>query len=149
MPETKEAENILGRLIRAHEGCFDIERPFSAGALEFDAMAQYHAQANRYVLMKRASIWEVSAHEYGLFKTLDCLDGGSLARITDTVRRSFIAPLDIPKNHMVTYVDVLLIACHCSLETRRQLQRIRYRKNLALGLKGWVDLSVALAVLED
>ena len=56
------------RLLRYYEGSFDIARPALLGGSEFSALASFHIRQEKYVLVKKATLWGVDSHEHVLMQ---------------------------------------------------------------------------------
>lgn len=145
---TPTAKNILDRLVLAHEDYFDITAPFSLGDIAFDAMAAFHQAAEKYVLSKKAKIWGYSTHEYIFFKQVEFLDLSQLDGLVKCVESAGMGLVQPDYDHMASYLTLVVIAERCAAEISRHVRRTRFRKNLALGFKGWVDLRVGIIDVE-
>lgn len=137
-------QQILDRLVLAHENCFDITAPFSLGGVDFDAMAAFHQSAEKYVLSKKAKIWGYSTHEYIFFKQATFLGLPQLDDLVERVESSGMSLVRPDDDHMASYLTLVVVAAECEAGIPRHVKRTRFRKNLALGFKGWVDLRVAV-----
>lgn len=150
-PETPDAprrELVLERLLRAHEAWFDVSRDYEVAGRTFPGFAVYSEQGERYVLSRRAKLWEIASHEYVFFETVASLDEETLAREVAFVKRHGLAMVDPDEpNHMSSNVSLVLVADHVDEAARRQVRRVRFRKSFALGWKGWCDLRVAVVDL--
>lgn len=145
---TAPTKKILDRLLLAHENCFDITAPFPLGDVAFDAMAAFHQSAEKYVLTKKAKIWGYSTHEYIFFKQETFLDIPQLDGLVACVESSGLDLVRPDDDHMASYLTLVVVAERCDGEIPRHVKRTRFRKNLALGFKGWVDLRVAVVDVE-
>lgn len=50
-------------------------------------------------------------------------------------------------NHMSSGLALVVIADNCTEGAKRAVRRVRFRKNFALGFRGWADLCVIVADL--
>ena len=69
---------IVKRLVAAHEAWYDVFTDYEFAGRTFDAYCEFHSHGEKYVLVKRAKLWEVNAHEYLFIDALDHLDAGTL-----------------------------------------------------------------------
>lgn len=65
---------VIERLLKAHEGYFDIQRDYQFCGRVFPGYGELHSVASSYALVKRAKLWEASAHEYLFFLDTPWLD---------------------------------------------------------------------------
>ena len=52
-----QRQELLERLLAAHEGYFDVEDTFELAGQTFQGRAQFHSESMQYVLSKKAKIW--------------------------------------------------------------------------------------------
>lgn len=51
-----QRQELLERLLAAHEGYFDVEDTFELAGQTFQGHAQFHSESMQYVLSKKAKI---------------------------------------------------------------------------------------------
>ena len=51
-----QRQELLERLLAAHEGYFDVEDTFELAGQTFQGRAQFHSESMQYVLSKKAKI---------------------------------------------------------------------------------------------
>lgn len=135
---------VLARLLDAHEAWYDVRRDYEFAGRTFPGYAEYHAESSQYVLVKRAKLWSAHTHEYLFFVLVDTLDDEILRREYDFMTTQAIGKVDPEPDHMTSYLSLVILAHTVSAPTRRLVAKTRFRKNLKWGLKGWVDLRLAV-----
>lgn len=146
-PAEDAKQLVLKRLLAAHETWFDVSRDHVFGGRTFPGYAEFHSSAEQYVLVKRAKLWEVNAHEYLFFVTADRL---TAQRLEDEVAFMTTKALDkVQPNpaHMTSYLSLVVIADAVDDDARRAVKKTRFRKNFKLGFQGWADLRLAVVDL--
>lgn len=134
------ATELLERLLAAHTENFDIERNVSFATRTFDGHAQFRQDGERYVLTKRAKLWGISIFEHLLFQHIDHLDEATLEDYLSFMRTDALQKVELVPDHMTTYLSLVLIADSVDDQALRTLKKTSFRKNFALGFKGWADL---------
>ena len=134
---------VIERLLKAHEGYFDIERNYPFGGRTFPGYGEFHSTASSYVLVKRAKLWEASAHEYLFFLDTPYLDQAYLNNAVSFIAEKGLEKVQLTPNHMTSYLSLVVIADRAEEEAMRAVRRTRFRKNFRWGLQGWADLRLA------
>lgn len=141
--------DALVRLLAAHEACFDVERDHAFGGRVFPGYAEFHSEASRYVLARRAKLWEANAHEYLFFQLADRLDEAALDDLLAFMTTEALGKVRLVPNHMVSYLSLVVIADEVDDAARRRARRARFRKSFRWGLRGWTDLRIAVVDLSS
>lgn len=134
---------VIERLLKAHEGYFDIKRDYQFGGRTFPGYGEFHSTASSYVLVKRAKLWEASAHEYLFFLDTLCLDQSYLDDAVGFIVEKGLEKVQLSPSHMTSYLSLVIIADRAEEEAMRAVRRMRFRKNFRWGLQGWADLRLA------
>ena len=136
---------VLERLLRAHETWFNVQRDYELAGRTFPGFAVFHELGERYVLSRRAKLWEVANHEYILFEVTEHLDEAAFCELVDFAKTEGFKLVDPTEpNHMSSNVSLVIIADSTDEGIGRAVRRTRYRKTYKLGLAGWSDLRVAV-----
>lgn len=138
---------VIERLLAAHETWFDVERDHCFAGRIFPGYAEFHSSASQYVLVKRAKLWEASSHEYLFFWPADHLDEAALTDLLHFMTHEALGKVQLTSDHMSSYLSLVVVADEVDDIVPRLVSRARFRKNFALGLKGWADMRVAVVDL--
>lgn len=137
-------DEVLTRLLAAHETWFDVSRDYSFGGRVFPGYAEFHSTAEKYVLTKKAKLWGVNAHEYLFFEVTQRLTADAFAELVEFMTTRALDKVETNPEHMTSYLSLVVIADAVDAEAARLVKRTRFRKNFKLGFEGWVDLRVAV-----
>lgn len=149
MTEEPEAYlTIVDRLLAAHEAYYDVERDVCFAGEGFDGFAELHSSLSRFVLSKRAKLWETSSHEYIFFKAYEQLDAQEFDRLVSLMKERGFGKVVLDEDHMSSYVTLIVVAGSVAGGLASKIRRTRHRKNYAFGLKGWADLRVCVIDLD-
>lgn len=146
-PAEDAKQLVLKRLLAAHETWFDVSRDHVFGGRTFPGYAEFHSSAEKYVLVKRAKLWEVNAHEYLFFVTADRLTAQCLEDEVAFMTTKALDKVQPNPEHMTSYLSLVVIADAVDDDARRAVKKTRFRKNFKLGLQGWADLRLAVVDL--
>lgn len=144
-----QRELVLERLLASHETWFDVYRDYEFEGRVFPGYAEFHSHGEQYVLVKRAKLWEVDAFEYLFFVTADTLRHAELEGLIDFMTTRAMQKVKPKPNHMASYLSLVIIANEADENVKRLVRKTRFRKNFALGIRGWADLRLALIDLSD
>lgn len=144
---TAKSALILDRLLAAHEAWFDISRDKQVAGRMFGGFAEFHSHGSQYVLVKRAKLWEAEEHEYILFDTVGHLTLSDVRENVAFMKEKAIALVHPEPNHMSSNLSLVVIATSADEDALAEVRKTRYRKNFALGFRGWSDLRLAVVDL--
>ena len=131
-------DEVLTRLLVAHETWFDVSRDYLFGYAEF------HSAAEKYVLSKKAKLWGVNAHEYLFFEVTQRLTADVFAELVEFMTTRALDKVETNPEHMTSYLSLVIIADEVDADVVRAVKKTRFRKNFKLGFEGWADLRVAV-----
>lgn len=140
-------KEVIERLLAAHEVWFDVERDHCFAGRVFPGYAEFHSSASRYVLVKRAKLWEASSHEYLFFWPTACLTETELNDLLHFMTHEALAKVQLAPDHMCSYLSLVVVADGVDEAVPRLVRRARFRKNFAFGLKGWADMRLVVVDL--
>lgn len=140
-------EEVLEKLLLAHQAWFDIYRGHEFEGKTFPGYAEFHTYGEQYVLVKRAKLWEVESHEYLFFQTVDTLNETDVNDWVEFMCEHGIKKAKPQPNHMSSNITLVLIADSTNDDAVQAVKKARFRKNFKLGLEGWADLKLALVDL--
>ena len=138
---------VLKRILAAHEAFFDVHRDYEFAGKSFPGFAEFHSFGEQYVLVKRAKLWEANSHEYLFFVFAETFDEPQLDAWVQFMKTRGLEKVTAEPNHMSSGLSLVVIADECAEDAKRTIRKVRFRKNFALGFRGWADLRVVVADL--
>ena len=144
---TDEQHLVLERLLAAHEAWFDVTRDYECAGHCFGGYAEFHSLGEKYVLTKKAKLWEVAAHEYLFFQLVDELDEAAFEECLAFMKEKATLKVEPKPNHMTSYVSLVIIAKKADPQIAKRLRRTSYHKSYMFGLRGWAELRLCLVDL--
>lgn len=140
---------VLRKLILAHEGWFDVFLDYEYANQTFPAFAEFHSHGEKYVLTKRAKLWEVDAHEYLFFQTADTLTATDVSWWFKFMTTEALKKVDPVPNHMNSYVSLVIVAESVDADAKKTIRKARFHKEFNFGFRGWADLRLAVVDLSS
>ena len=147
--DANQQQLVLKRLLAAHQQWFDVFEDYAFAGRVFPGYAEFRSHGEKYVLVKKAKLWEVDAFEYLFFAFADVLDAKGLDEWVSFVTTQAIAKVTPDSSHMTSYLSLVLIAKGVDKEAARALRRARFHKEFKFGLNGWVDMRLAAVDLGE
>ena len=144
-----EKHLVLKRILAAHEAWFDVHRDYAYAGRTFPGYAEFHSHGEKYVLVKRAKLWEADTHEYLFFVEAETLSEEEVSRWVEFMKTEGIKKVQPDPNHMSSGIALVIVADSCTEEAKRAVRKTRFRKNFALGIRGWADLRLVVADLSE
>ena len=141
---TDDTHLVLERLLAAHEAFFDVTRDYEYAGVRFGGYAEFHSLGEKYVLVKKAKLWEVAAHEYLFFQTTDMLDEAFFEEYLAFMKEKATLKVEPKPNHMTSYVSLVIVAAQADPAVVRRLKKTKYHKTYKLGLQGWAELRLCV-----
>lgn len=134
-----EKHRVLDCLLAAHEIWFNVTRDYEYAGRCFEGYAEFHSLGEKYVLTKKAKLWEVEAHEYLFFATIDELDKVTFAEFSEFMKNEAVNKVVAGPNHMSSYLSLVLIADKMTPDAGKALKKTAYHKSFKFGFQGWAE----------
>ena len=130
----------LDVLLEAYTRHYDIERDVTVEGGTFPATATYYMRDENYAFSKKIVISALEQHEYLYFYLADHLDAETLQKQIDLSMKAGMARVKPHKEHMCSYVTLVILADTIDPEAQELIQKTRFHKSFRLSLQGWMEL---------
>ncbi|MDD6211900.1 MAG: hypothetical protein PUB22_01935 [Clostridiales bacterium] len=148
MSEGKERGELLEQILAGYEGYFDItrmpeeEKPLAATCF-------FHVHNSKYVLVKKARLWEADCNEYVYLFSMPELDEETY-RFCEKLAYDRGMQLIEPKpGHMYSYITAVFLCDRCTPGARKLLQKCHLYKSFRFSFYGWMDFHTAVIDCSD
>lgn len=164
------AEKLLERLKKFYMSTFDLEESHSVvrnsdaesaerEEREFALYGHFNVDNSRYVLSKKAKLWEANCQEH-LFVDVPGeggrLDGRRLQDIDELLRQT-VEPYYVrhgekypPANHMYSYITVVIVTDGpIEPEIKKLVKSYRFSKTYRFNLRGYMETRMVLISITD
>lgn len=133
----------LDKLLDAYSHHYDLYRDVTVEGGSFPAAAFYHLRDENYLIDKKHVMSAVEQYEYCYFFMTDHLDADTLNAQIELSKSAGMANIKPNKEHMCSYVTLVILANTIDAEAKRLIKRTRMRKNFMLTLHGWMEYHIA------
>ncbi|WP_409969468.1 hypothetical protein RFF05_06015 [Bengtsoniella intestinalis] len=137
----------LERMLKAYSHYYDIEQD-SALCHGFAATAIYHLRDENYILNKANTVYATEQHEYVYFAVAEHVDKAQAQHWIDQSRTQGLKLIHPHKEHMFSYVTLMVIANTIDADAKKLLKRYTYSKQYRLSLHGWMEYHIAAMEVE-
>lgn len=133
----------LEKLLNAYSHLYDIERDVTVNGQNFPATATYYLRDENYLISKKHVLSAVEQHEYVYFHLTSHLDTRELQTMIDTARQDGLGKVHPSKEHMFSYITLIVLADTIDPEALQLIRKTRFRKNYLLTIHGWMEFRLA------
>lgn len=133
----------LERLLNAYSHSYDIEREVSVEGGSFPAAAFFFLRDEHYLVRRDKSFYATEQHDYTYFYVAEHLGVAELQHQIDLSLQAGLARIRPNKEHMCSYVTLVILAEAIDPEAKKLIRRTRFHKNFRLALHGWMEYHIA------
>ncbi|WP_432666806.1 hypothetical protein R9X47_10615 [Wukongibacter baidiensis] len=138
-------ENIKDRLSRY----FNIEEKYTYSNKEFDLFAVSNVRNEKYMASKKLTIYAFENDQYCFMKHFKELSKDDLEEIIKILKDSIMDYVDPHHEHMSSTITGILVVDELKEDNLiKSIQKFKYQKSFAFGLKGWADVGLILVDLK-
>ena len=138
-----EPRECLEKLLNAYAHSYDIERDVEVEGGRFPATAFFYLRDEHYLVRRDKQFYATEQHDYTYFCLADHLDEAELERQIELSMKAGMARVRPHKEHMCSYVTLVILANTIDEEAKRRIRRTRFHKNFRLALHGWMEYHIA------
>lgn len=141
-------QEAIDRLCDVYAGSFDVTRHEEDRA-PLMATMDFYVHNSKYVLSKKAKLWEANSFEYVYLFSVPHLTKEIYEQCEKLAHEEGMARIQPGPSHMYTYISAIFLCDSCDEDARRALKRCRLYKSFRMSYWGWMDFHTALAVLPE
>ena len=133
-----DKDKILEKILRSYESYYDIEN-CQENDVPLVAKCEFHVHNEKFVLTKKAKLWDADANEYVyIFKTNN-LTNELFTKCKDFAYTNGMNLINPKPGHMYSYISAIFICDSCDEEAERTLKKCKIFKNFKFSIHGWMD----------
>lgn len=143
MPMEVTLRERLEKLLNAYSHHYDIFRDVQVEGGTFPAAAFYYLRDEHYLIRRDKQFYAIEQHDYTYFYLAEHLDAETLEAQIEISRRAGLGQIKPHKEHMCSYVTLVILADTIAPEAVRRIKRTRFRKNYLFSFHGWMEYHIA------
>ena len=144
LTRTEAVDKLLGR----YAGYYDISSAQEDQA-PLVATCAFHAMSEKYVLSKKAKLWQAGSHEYVYLFSVPHLTEEIYNSCRDYAYASGMELIEPGPTHMYSYITAMFLCDSCDEDAKKALKQCKLYKSFKMSYWGWMDFHTALAVLPE
>ena len=133
----------LNKLLDAYSYHYDVDRDVTVDGGWFPATAEFFLRDENRLLTKDHIYFAMEQHEYVYFYVTEHLDAATLREQITLSQRVGLARIRPHKEHMCSFVALVILADTIDPEAKKILKKTRLRKTYRLMLHGWMEYRIA------
>ena len=134
---------ILEKMFSIYSHQYDLDRDGIHGGGVFPATATYYLRDENYLISKKHVLSAVENYDYVYFCTVDHLDTSTLQRYIDRSLQLGMDRVRPHKEHMSSFVTLIILADTIDQEAKQLLKRTKMRKYFRFAFHGWMEYHIA------
>lgn len=138
-----DKNEALEKLLNAYSHSYDIFRDVEVEGGSFPAAAFFYLRDEHYLVRRDKQFYATEQHDYTYFYLTERLDAETLRRQIELTKAAGLREIKPHKEHMCSYVTLVILADVIDPEAKRLLKRTRFQKNFRLALHGWMEYHIA------
>ena len=136
-------EKLLETLCSVYSHQYDIDRKGEMGGGVFPATATFFLRDENYLISKKHVLSAVENYDYLYFCLADHLDGETLQWYIDRSMELGKARVRPHKEHMSSFITLVILADTMDGQAKILLQKTRMRKYFRFAFHGWMEYRIA------
>ncbi len=136
-------QQMLQRLLDAYSHHYDPDPEGINGGGFFPATATYFLRDENYLLTKKHVLSAVENYDYLYFYTAEHMDASAMRSCIDKSLELGKARVKPHKDHMSSFITLVILADSIDPEAKKLLKKASYRKYFRLALHGWMEYHIA------
>ena len=141
-------QEAVDRLCDVYAGSYDVTR-CDENEHSLAATMDFYATAEKYVLSKKAKLWEANSFEYVYLFNVPHLTKEIYEKCEKLAYEQGMARISPNPKHMYTYITALFVCDSCDEDARKALKKCRLYKSFKMSYWGWMDFHTGLVVLPE
>ena len=133
----------LNKLLDVYSHLYDIRRDVEIAGSAYPAAAEYFLRDENYLISRQHVLSAVEQHEYVTFLVADHLKAEELETHIALTKQDGLSKIHPSKEHMCSFVTLVVLANTIAPEAKRLIKRTRFRKNYRMSFHGWMEYHVA------
>lgn len=136
-------QECFEQLMNAYSHNYDLTRDVQVEGGAFPAAAHYFLRDEHYLVRRDKQFYATEQHDYTYFYVTDHLDAVQAKEQLDLALKAGLAEIKPHKEHMSSFVTLVILADTIDPEAKKLLKKTRFHKNFRLALHGWMEYHIA------
>ena len=150
MKEAVSRAQVLTRMLKGYQAYFDIEQ-YEDGkdGLPLAAHCRFYVHSEKYVLVKKAKLWDADSNEYVYIFSVPELTKELYEICKNYAYEDGMKLIDPKPGHMYSYITPVFICDTCTPEAEKALKWCRIYKSFHFSWYGWMNVHTAAVICKE
>ena len=131
------------KLLSAYSHNYDVTRDVETEGGTYPAMAHYFLRDEHYLVRRDKQFYATEQHDYTYIYLAGHLTAAEAKDLAQRTLAAGLAAIKPHKEHMSSFVTLVILAESIDPEAKKVLKRTRFHKNYRLALHGWMEYHIA------
>ena len=136
-------QECFEKLLNSYSHNYDLTMDVEEEGIRFPALAHYFLRDEHYLVRRDKQFYATEQHDYTYFHVTDHLDAAGARELLDLTLKAGLARIKPHKEHMSSFVTLVVLAETIDPEAQRLLKKTSFHKNYRLALHGWMEYHIA------
>ena len=146
--KTMNARETAEKVIDRYKNYFDINR-YEAHPLGLIARCDFHVHNEKFVLIKKAKLWETYCHEYAFVFAVSDFSPEFFRKCEEYVLSQGDELIKPGPGHMYTYITAIFVCDRYEKDAVKLLKKASHCKNYRFSFYGWSDFRAVVLKADD
>lgn len=138
--QTNEKQDMLKRLLAAHESWSEVRVGYEYEGRTFDGFATIDLHDDEYVLTRKVKHQDKETQEYTFYSVVGELDEAIFADYYEFMKNQAIKIVNPGANHASSSITLAFVADAVTPEAEQSIKKASYRKVYNFGFRGYTEL---------
>lgn len=134
-------DEILEKLLKSYSTYFDVEQCQHEFLV---AKCQFHVHSEKYVLVKKAKLWEHDCNEFVYIFSMPHLTEEVYRKCEKYAYEQGMERIDPKLGHMYSYITAVFLCDSFDAKAAKALKKCRIYKSFHFSFYGWMDFHTVL-----
>lgn len=131
-------DEIIEHILRSYEVYFDVDK-YEEKDIPVVAKCRFHIHNERYVLIKKAKLWDSDSNEYVFVFKINSLTRDLFIKCRNYAYEEGMKLIEPKPGHMCSYITSVFICDSCDKEAEKMIRKCNIHKNFKFSFYGWMD----------
>ena len=141
-------ETAFDKLIQGYSRYYNVQE-IRENTVPILARCEYFEYSEKYLLSKKAKIWEADCEDFLYLFSVEELTAETLEACRKYAWEDGLASAHIGPGHMYSYITVVFLAERADENVQNALKKCRASKSFRFSLHGWASLRAVLVTVGE
>ncbi|SCG98882.1 hypothetical protein [Romboutsia sp. 1001713B170207_170306_H8] len=148
MSSLLNTHEVVSKILQSYNVYYDIEKCTNTH-IPLVAKCEFHVHNQKYVLVKKATLWEADSNEYVYIFEVDNLTKELFIKCKNYAYENGMSLINPKPGHMYSYITTLFVCNSCEEGVDKLIKKCKIFKNFKFSFNGWMDFRTCCLNISD